>query len=72
MQIGVHSLDVVKSDGLVEQHLVERRGESAINVVAVEHGSSDDAPDEVEVGEVVGIDGAVGVDLQRVDVVSVK
>lgn len=37
MQVGVHALDVGQRDSLVEEHLVERHGEAAVDVVAVEH-----------------------------------
>ena len=61
---------VVQRDRLAEQLLVEEHGEAAVDVVAVVDGHAEDATDKVEVGEVVGVDVRVAVDLQRVDVLA--
>lgn len=53
VELGVHVGDVLEGDGLVEQHLVEGQREAAVEVVPVEHGQPDDAPDKVEVGQVL-------------------
>lgn len=53
MKLGVHVRNVLESDGLVEQHLVERQCETAVQVVPVEHGQPDDPSDKVEVGQVL-------------------
>ena len=36
-EVRVHCLDVGEVDGFVEQHLVERHREAAVNMMAVEH-----------------------------------
>jgi hypothetical protein len=39
-EVRVHRLNVRQVDGLVEQHLVERHREPAVNVVSVKDGNS--------------------------------
>ena len=64
------TFNVIKRDVLPQHHLVEWHGEAAVNVVSVEHCHADDATHKVEVGEVVGVDARVRVDLKGVDVIS--
>ena len=54
---------------LAQHHLVEWRGEAAVDVVSVEDGHSDDAAHKVEVGQVIGVNAGVWIDLERIDVV---
>ena len=65
MKLGIDALDIVQIDGLVEEHLVEWRGEPAVNVVTVEYGNTDDAADEIEVTEMIFIHGRIWIDLER-------
>ena len=53
VQVGVHRLHVVQGDGFAQQLLVERQGEAAVDVVAVEHRHAHDATHKVEVGQVL-------------------
>ena len=53
MELGIDVGNVLERDRLVEQHLVKREREAAVEVVPVEHGQPDDAPNEMEVGQVL-------------------
>jgi hypothetical protein len=64
VKLGVDAFDVVQSDGLVQEHLVERRSEAAVNIVAVKDSHSDDAADKVKVAQMVLVHGRVGIDLK--------
>lgn len=72
VQVRVDALDVVQADGLVQEHLVKGHGEPPVDVVAVEDGHPDDAPHEVEVGQVVRVYRAVRIDLKSVNVLPVS
>lgn len=55
MQLRVDILDIPQRDGPPQQLLVEGRGEGRVELVAVEQRHAEDAPREVEVGQVFGI-----------------
>lgn len=64
VQLGVRRLQVVELNWFAEQLLVERQGEAAVDVVAVENRQSHHTAHEVEVRQVVlgdtGKDGETG------------
>ena len=64
----VDTFEIGDGDLFTEDHLVEARDEESIEETAVEDGHSDDASDELEVGEMLGIDVRRGVDLEGVAV----
>ena len=41
-------------------------------MMAMENGSTDDSTDEMKIGQVIGIDTTVGIDLERVDIIPEK
>lgn len=53
MQLGVRRLQIVELYWFAEKLLVERQGEAAVDVVAVENRQSHHAAHEVEVRQVV-------------------
>ena len=61
MQLWVNAFNVIQTNGLAEQLLVEGKGESAVQVVVVENGNANNAADKVKVGEVVLCFGGWGV-----------
>ena len=65
VQLGIDALDIVQVNGLVEEHLVERRREAAVDVVAVEDGNGNDAANEIKVAQVIFVHGRVGINLRR-------
>ena len=72
VQIWIDSLNIIKHDGFVQEHFVEGSSKAAINMMAMENGSTDDSTDEMKIGQVIGIDTTVGIDLERVDIIPEK
>ena len=65
MKLGIDTLDIVQINGLVEEHLVEWRGEPAVDVVTVEDGNSNDAADKVKIAEMIFIHRRIWINLKR-------
>lgn len=65
VQLGIDALDVVQVNGLVEEHLVERGREAAVDVMAVEDGNGNDAANEIKVAQVIFVYGRVGINLRK-------
>ena len=65
VQLGIDTLDIVQIDGLVEEHLVEWRGEAAVDVVTVEDGNANDAADKVKIAQMVFIHGRICINLKH-------
>jgi hypothetical protein len=70
VEVGIDGLDVLQCDRFVEKHLVERRRESAVNVVSMEDCCANNSTNKMKIGQVIRIDTTVGVDLQCVNVVT--
>ena len=53
VQVGVHRLHVVQSDGFPQQLFVERQREAPVDVVTVKHRHAHDPAHEVEVRQML-------------------
>ena len=69
MEISIHTLHVSKSHLLSQDHLVKGANEKCIQEPPVENGQTNNASDEFEIVEMLGINARVRVDLQGVVVV---
>lgn len=56
MELGVNSFEVRESHRLAKDHLVEARNEVRIQETTMEYRQANDATDELEVAQVVGVD----------------
>lgn len=70
MQLRVHPFDVLQRDWFVQQLLVERQREPALQLVIVKDGDAQDPPHEMKVAEMFWIHGRIRIYLQRVVVVA--
>ena len=68
MESLVDTLEVGDRDLFTEDHLVEAGDEESVKETAMEDGHSDNAPDELEVGQMLGVDVRGGVNLEGVAV----
>ena len=64
----IYTLEVCDGNLFTEDHLVEAWDEEGIEETSVEDGHPDDASDELEVGEMLGIDVRRGVYLEGIAV----
>lgn len=69
VEISIHSLHVLESDLLLEDHLIEGTDEESVQETAVENGQTYNTPDELEVVQMFRVDTRVRVDLESVVVV---
>lgn len=69
MEFSVHTLHVLQSDLLLENHLVESADEESIQEPSMENGQSNNTTNKFEVAQVLRIDSRMWVDLQRIIVV---
>ena len=53
VEFSVNVGDVVQNDGFVQQHLVEGKRESSVQMVAVKHGQTHHPSDKVKVRQVL-------------------
>jgi hypothetical protein len=67
--LGINTFHVTEGNLLLEDHLVQRSDEVGIEESTMEDGETEDATNELEVVQVLGIDRGVGVDLECVVVV---
>lgn len=69
MEVGVDTLHVLQRDPLLQNHLVKGANEECVQEAAVENGQTNDAANEFEVVEMLGVDAGVGVDLKGIVIV---
>ena len=53
MQLWVDALNILQGNGLIEEHAVERHGETSVNVVAMEYCYSYHSAHKVEVRQML-------------------
>lgn len=56
MKLGIDALNIRQRDWLVQELFVERKREPSVQTMAMEHGDAQNSSDEMEVGQMIGID----------------
>lgn len=69
MEVGIHTLHILQRNLLPQNHLIKRSNEESIQEAAVENGQTNNATNEFEVVQMLGVDTRMWVNLKCVVVV---
>lgn len=69
VEVSIHALHVLQRHLLPQNHLVERANKESVQEATMEDGQTDNAPNKLEVVEMLWIDAGVRVDLKSIVVV---